>query len=170
MNSKFLDLLKEKIIVFDGATGTHFQSQNLSADDFGGEDLNGCNEYLSVSRPSAVEKVHGDYLDAGCDVIETNTFGSSSFVLAEYDLADRSYEITLAAARIAKRMAREYSSPARPRFVAGSMGPTTKLPSLGHTTFGAMAASYRDQARGLLDGDVDLLCLETCQDILQAKA
>jgi 5-methyltetrahydrofolate--homocysteine methyltransferase len=79
----FLDLLKEKIIVFDGATGTHFQSQNLTADDFGGEDLNGCNEYLSLSRPSAVERVHGDYLDAGCDVIETNTFGSSSFVLAE---------------------------------------------------------------------------------------
>jgi 5-methyltetrahydrofolate--homocysteine methyltransferase len=166
----FLDLLKEKIIVFDGATGTHFQSQNLTADDFGGEDLNGCNEYLSLSRPSAVERGHGDYLDAGCDVIETNTFGSSSFVLAEYDLADRSYEITLAAARIAKRMTNEYSSPDRPRFVAGSMGPTTKLPSLGHTSFEAMAGSYRDQARGLLDGDVDLLCLETCQDILQAKA
>ncbi|MCK5572817.1 MAG: homocysteine S-methyltransferase family protein, partial [Bacteroidetes bacterium] len=104
------------------------------------------------------------------DVIETNTFGSTSLVLTEYDLAERSYEITLAAARIARRMAHGYSSPDRPRFVAGSMGPTTKLPSLKHVAFMEMAAAYKEQARALLDGDVDLLCLETCQDILQAKA
>ncbi len=94
----FHDLLKEKILVFDGATGTHLQGQNLSADDFGGEHLNGCNEYLVVSKPSSVETMHRDYLEAGCDVIETNSFGSASIVLAEYDLADRSYELSFAAA------------------------------------------------------------------------
>jgi 5-methyltetrahydrofolate--homocysteine methyltransferase len=166
----FLDRLKEKIIVFDGATGTHLQGQNLSAEDFGGEVLNGCNEYLALSMSSAVMNVHRDYLAAGCDVIETNTFGSSAIVLAEYDLAARAYEITLANARIATKMAREFSTPAHPRYVAGSMGPTTKLPSLGHIGFREMAEAYRIQARGLLDGEVDLFCIETAQDMLQLKA
>jgi 5-methyltetrahydrofolate--homocysteine methyltransferase len=150
--------------------GTHLQGQELTADDFGGEHLNGCNEYLVVSKPSAVELVHKDYLEAGCDVVETNTFGSTPIVLAEYDIADRAYEVSLKAAQIAKRVAAEYSTHDHPRFVAGSMGPTTKLPSLGHITFMAMAATYRVQAEGLLDGGVDLLCVETCQDILQTKA
>ncbi|MEK7249890.1 MAG: homocysteine S-methyltransferase family protein, partial [Bacteroidota bacterium] len=166
----FLEILKEKIIVFDGATGTHLQGQNLTADDFGGEHLNGCNEYLVISKPSAVELVHKDYLEAGADVIETNTFGSMSIVLAEYDLAERAYELSLKAAQIAKRVASDFSKPSRPRFVAGSMGPTTKLPSLGHITFKDMAMSYKEQAKGLIEGGVDLLCVETCQDILQTKA
>ena len=166
----FLELLKEKIIVFDGATGTHFQGQNLSADDFGGEHLNGCNEYLVVSKPSAVENVHRDYLEAGADVVETNSFGAMSIVLVEYGLADRAYELNLKAAQIARRVASGFSTPDRPRFVAGSMGPTTKLPSLGHIGFREMAASYKEQARGLVDGGADLLCVETCQDILQVKA
>ncbi len=166
----FLELLNEKVIVFDGATGTHLQGQGLTADDFGGEHLNGCNEVLVISRPSAVENVHRDYLEAGADVIETNSFGSTSIVLAEYGLAGRAYELNVAAARIARRMADAFSSPARPRYVAGSMGPTTKLPSLGHITFPAMAAAYREQAQGLVEGGADLLCVETCQDILQAKA
>ena len=166
----FLQHLREKIIVFDGATGTHLQGQQLNADDFGGEHLNGCNEYLVVSRPSAVENVHRDYLEAGCDVIETNSFGSSSIVLAEYGLADRAYELSFTSAQIARRVAADYSTVAHPRFVAGSMGPTTKLPSLGHMTFKDMAASYRVQAQGLVEGGADLLCVETCQDILQAKA
>ncbi len=166
----FRERLNEKVIVFDGATGTHLQGQNLTADDFGGEALNGCNEYLALSRPSAVARVHEDYLAAGCDVVETNTFGSSPIVLAEYDLAARAYEITLANARIAKRIAREFSTPEQPRYVAGAMGPTTKLPSLGHIRFREMADAYRLQARGLLDGDVDLLCIETAQDMLQLKA
>jgi len=166
----FLDVLKEKIIVFDGATGTHLQGQNLTADDFGGEHLNGCNEYLVISRPSAVENVHRDYLEAGCDVIETDTFGSAPIVLAEYGLADRALEISMKAAQVAKRMAQEFSTPAHLRFVAGSMGPTTKLPSLGHITFADMAAAYKVQARGLVEGGVDLLCVETCQDMLQVKA
>ena len=166
----FLELLKEKIIVFDGATGTHFQGQNLSADDFGGEHLNGCNEHLVVSKPSAVENVHRDYLEAGADVVETNSFGAMSIVLVEYGLADRAYELNLKAAQIARRVASGFSTPDRPRFVAGSMGPTTKLPSLGHIGFREMAASYKEQARGLVDGGADLLCVETCQDILQVKA
>ena len=170
MKRSFLDVLQEKIIVFDGATGTHLQGQDLTADDFGGEHLNGCNEYLVVSKPSAVQNVHRDYLDAGCDVIETDTFGSASIVLAEYDLADRAYELTFKAAQIARGMADAYSTPDRPRFVAGSMGPTTKLPSLGHIAFKDMAASFRVQAQGLVEGGADLLCVETCQDLLQTKA
>ena len=169
MNS-FLDLLKEKVIVFDGAQGTHIQSQGLTADDFGGEQYNGCNEYLIFSRPSAVEKIHVDYFAAGSDVVESNTFGATSIVLAEYNLSHRALEINREAARLARRVANEFSTPDCPRFVAGSMGPTTKLPSLGHIKFKEMAASYREQARGLMEGGVDLLCVETSQDMLQMKA
>ncbi|HUI65880.1 MAG TPA: homocysteine S-methyltransferase family protein, partial [Bacteroidota bacterium] len=170
MQKSFLDVLAEKIIVFDGATGTHIQGQGLNADDFGGEHLNGCNEYLVVSKPSAVERVHHDYLQAGADVIETDSFGGTSIVLGEYGLAPQAYELNLRAARIARRLADAFSAADRPRFVAGSMGPTTKLPSLGHIGFKEMAAAFQEQARGLLDGGADLLCLETCQDILQTKA
>jgi 5-methyltetrahydrofolate--homocysteine methyltransferase len=166
----FTQRLKEKIIVFDGATGTHLQGQQLTADDFGGEHLNGCNEYLVISKPGAVENVHRDYLEAGCDVIETNSFGSAPIVLAEYGLADRAYELSFKAAQIAKRIAADFSTPSHPRYVAGSMGPTTKLPSLGHITFRDMAAAYTIQAQGLIEGGADLLCVETCQDVLQAKA
>jgi 5-methyltetrahydrofolate--homocysteine methyltransferase len=139
MSKSFLDILSEKIIVFDGATGTHLQGQNLTADDFGGEQYNGCNEYLVITKPSAVENVHQDYLDAGCDVIETNSFGGTSIVLAEYDLAKQSYDLNLKAAQIAKRVAGDFSLRGHPRFVSGSMGPTTKLPSLGHISFKEMA-------------------------------
>jgi 5-methyltetrahydrofolate--homocysteine methyltransferase len=166
----FLEILREKIIVFDGATGTHLQGQNLTADDFGGERLAGCNEYLVVSKPSAVENVHRDYLEAGCDVIETNSFGGASIVLAEYDLQDRAYELNFKAAQIAKRIAQDYSNNGHRRFVAGSLGPTTKLPSLGHISFKEMAASFHEQAKGLIEGGADLLCVETCQDVLQAKS
>jgi 5-methyltetrahydrofolate--homocysteine methyltransferase len=168
--NSFLNILHEKILVFDGATGTHLQGQNLSADDFGGEKLAGCNEYLVVSKPSAVEKVHQDYLEAGCDIIETNTFGGTSIVLAEYDLAEKAYELNLKAAQIAKRIAQDYSVNGHQRFVAGSMGPGTKLPSLGHIGFKDLAKAYEIQASGLVDGGADLLCIETCQDVLQAKA
>ena len=170
MKNTFLDILKQKIIVFDGATGTHLQGQNLTPDDFGGENLAGCNEILVFSKPSAVENMHRDYLEAGCDVIETDSFGGTSVVLAEYGLQDRAYEINAESARIAKRMADDYSHSGRLRFVAGSMGPGTKLPSLGHIRFEDLAKSYEIQAHGLIDGGADLLCVETCQDILQAKA
>ncbi len=170
MSQSFLHTLQQKIIVFDGATGTHLQGQNLTLDDFGGEHLVGCNEYLVVSKPSAVENVHSDYLDAGCDVIETDTFGATSIVLVEYDLADRAYELNLKAAQIAKKVASDFSTANHPRFVAGSLGPTTKLPSLGHIKFKDMAQSFKIQTKGLVEGGVDLLCVETCQDVLQTKA
>jgi 5-methyltetrahydrofolate--homocysteine methyltransferase len=162
--------LSEKIIVFDGATGTNLQFMNLSADDFGGEALNGCNEHLVFTRPDAVEKLHASFLEVGCDVIETDTFGATPIVLAEYDLADQSYEHNRRAAEIAKKMAREFSTPAHPRFVAGSMGPTTKLPSLKHISYADMKNAYEVQAAGLVEGGCDLLCVETCQDLLQTKA
>jgi len=170
MAKTFTDILKEKIVVFDGATGTHLQGQDLTPDDFGGEHLAGCNEYLVISKPSAVEKVHRDYLEAGCDVIETDSFGSTSIVLAEYGIQDRAFELNKLSAQIARRIAYQFATPQRPRFVAGSMGPTTKLPSLEHITFGEMARSYEEQASGLLEGGADLLCVETCQDVLQSKA
>jgi 5-methyltetrahydrofolate--homocysteine methyltransferase len=170
MTSSFLDILKEKIVVFDGATGTHLQGQNLTADDFGGERFNGCNEYLVLTRPSAVENVHRDYLEAGCDVIETNSFGGTSIVLAEYGLAEKTYDLNFRSAQIARTIASDYSAKGHPRFVAGSLGPTTKLPSLGHISFKEMAEAYRLQAKALIEGGVDLLSVETCQDVLQIKA
>jgi 5-methyltetrahydrofolate--homocysteine methyltransferase len=170
MVTSFLDILKEKVIVFDGAMGTNLQAQHLSADDFGGEQYNGCNEYLVLTQPSAVAKVHSDFLNAGCDVIETDTFGGTPIVLAEYGLAELAYTLNVEAAKLAKKVAQEFSTRSHPRFVAGSMGPTTKLPSLGHISFTEMKAAYYLQAKGLVEGGVDLLVVETCQDILQAKA
>src|SRR2546429_2896060 len=166
--NNLLDTLKERIVVFDGAMGTNIQVQNLTPDDFGG--LDGCNEYLVVTKPEAVEKVHAGFLEVGCDVIETDTFGAASIVLAEYDIADKAYELNLKAAQLAKRIASDYSKKEWPRWVAGSMGPTTKLPSLGHISFLDMKKSYYDQVRGLIDGGADLLIVETCQDLLQTKS
>jgi 5-methyltetrahydrofolate--homocysteine methyltransferase len=170
MSTSFEKILTEKIVVFDGAMGTNIQNQHLSADDFGGEHFNGCNEYLLVTKPSAIEKVHADFLSAGVDVIETDTFGSSSIVLAEYGIQDRAYEISKLGAALAKKIARDFSTAAHPRFVAGSIGPTTKLPSLGHIAFSDMEASYYEQVAGLVEGGADLLIVETSQDILQVKA
>ncbi len=170
MNKNFQTLLNEKIVVFDGAMGTNIQSQNLTADDFHGEHLNGCNEYLLISKPEAIEKVHADFLSVGVDVIETDTFGSSSIVLAEYGLQDRAYEISKKGAALAKKVAMEFSTPDHPRFVAGSIGPTTKLPSLGHITFDEMERSYYEQVAGLVEGGADLLIVETSQDLLQVKS
>ena len=170
MQKTFLHILKEKIIVLDGATGTNIQNQNLTADDFGGEYFNGCNEYLVLTKPSAVQKVHDDFLGVGCDVIETDTFGGTSIVLAEYGIADLAYKLNFEAAKIAKTVARDFSSSGKPRFVAGSLGPTTKLPSLGHISFKEMEESFYVQAKGLVEGGADLLSVETCQDILQTKA
>ncbi|MEX2190549.1 MAG: methionine synthase, partial [Bacteroidota bacterium] len=146
------------------------QGQNLTPDDFGGETLAGCNENLVLTKPDAVRLVHADYLEAGCDVIETNSFGSTPLVLAEYGLQDKAHDLNFRAAAIAKEMAGEYSTKGHPRFVAGSIGPTTKLPSLGHIGFVEMARNYQVQARGLIEGGVDLFTVETCQDLLQVKA
>jgi 5-methyltetrahydrofolate--homocysteine methyltransferase len=173
MNSAFLKRLHSPdrpVIVFDGAMGTNLQVQNLTAEDFGGAEYEGCNEYLVVTKPEAVAKVHRDFLAAGADVIETDTFGAASIVLAEYNLGDRAYELNKLAAELAKRCAAEFSTPEKPRFVAGSMGPTTKLPTLGHIDYDTMKASFEEQAEGLYDGGVDLFIVETCQDVLQIKA
>lgn len=170
MQHPFLEALKNRVLVFDGATGTNLQSQNLTAEDFGGAELEGCNEYLVVTKPAAVERVHRDFLEAGADIIETNTFGATGVVLEEYGLAERAHELNLRAAQIARRMADAYSTTDKPRFVAGSIGPTTKLPSLGHISFNALRDSYAEQVAGLIEGGADLLCVETCQDMLQVKA
>ncbi|MFO0137539.1 MAG: homocysteine S-methyltransferase family protein, partial [Cyanobacteriota bacterium] len=158
------------VLVFDGATGTSLQQMNLDADDFGGAALEGCNEILVQTRPDAVQAVHRQFLEAGCDVIETDTFGAASIVLAEYGLEDQAFSLNKRAAELAREMADLYSTPEKPRFVAGSIGPTTKLPTLGHIDFDTMKASFREQAEGLIAGDVDLLIVETCQDVLQIKA
>ncbi|MDQ3755981.1 MAG: homocysteine S-methyltransferase family protein, partial [Acidobacteriota bacterium] len=129
--SNFIDALKERIVVFDGAMGTNLQVQNLTVDDYGGPQFEGCPEYLLVSKPSAVERVHAAFLDVGCDVVETNSFGGTSVVLAEYSIATMAYELNVKAAQLAKRIAGDYSTKNRQRWVAGSMGPGTKLPTLG---------------------------------------
>lgn len=167
---EYLHAEPRRVIVFDGAMGTNLQAQNLTAEDFGGKEYEGCNEYLVISKPEAVAKVHRDFLAAGADVIETNTFGSSSIVLGEYNLGDRAYEISKKAAELAKSMAAEFSTPEKPRFVAGSMGPGTKLPTLGHIDYDTLYTAFREQAAGLFDGGVDLFIIETCQDVLQIKA
>ncbi len=174
-NRRYLDAMQTRIPVFDGAMGTNLQKQNLTAEHFGGEKTNGCNDYLVISYPQAVEKVHRSFLEAGVDVIETCTFRSNRITLAEYGLAARIREINLAAARLARRCADEFSSAEQPRFVAGSIGPTGKLPSmndpeLSNITFEELSAVFSEQAQGLIEGGVDLLLIETSQDILEVKA
>ncbi len=168
--SPYLDALRVRPVIFDGATGTNLQLQGLGADDFGGAELEGCNEILVISKPGAVEQVHRSFLDVGVDVIETDTFGAFSVVLAEYGIAERAFELNLAGARLARRIADEYSTPDRPRWVAGSMGPGTKFPTLGQIPYADLRDSYEEQARGLLEGGVDLLLIETVFDLLSAKA
>src|SRR3989454_7707328 len=168
--SSFLDTLKERIVVFDGAMGTNLQVQNLTLDDFGGLRFEGCNEHLLITRPDAVENVHTAFLDVGCDVIETNSFNGTTVDFAEYDMADQAYDMNVKAASLAKRIASDYSTKDKPRWVAGSMGPGRKLPTLGHISFLDLKAAYAEQVRGLLDGGADLLIVETCQDLLQTKA
>jgi 5-methyltetrahydrofolate--homocysteine methyltransferase len=168
--NSFLDLLKEKIVVFDGAMGTYLQSLNLSIDDWGGPNFENCSENLLYTRPDAIESVHRAFLDVGVDVIETNSFGGSEVVLTEFGIADKSYDVNKRAAALAKRVAGDFSTYDKPRFVAGSIGPGTKLPTLGHITYNDLKDAYREQVRGLYDGGVDLMMVETCQDLLQTKA
>ena len=158
------------VLVFDGATGTSLQQMDLTAEDFGGAALEGCNENLVFTRPDAVQAVHRQFLEVGCDVIETDTFGAASTVLVEYDLQDQAFAINKRAAELAREVADAYSTPEKPRFVAGSIGPTTKLPTLGHIGFDEMRDAFAEQAEGLIAGDVDLFIVETCQDVLQIKA
>src|SRR5690606_29294252 len=165
-------LMRERILVLDGAMGTALQAKGLSASDFGGEAFEGCNEHLNLTRPDVIEEIHRGYLEAGADIIETNTFGSTSIVLREYPpLHEKAAEITREGARIARRVADAYSTPGRPRFVAGSMGPTTKAISVtGGVTFEELEEAYFEQARALIEGGVDYLLIETAQDTRNVKA
>ncbi|MEN4041466.1 MAG: methionine synthase, partial [Anaerolineaceae bacterium] len=174
-NRRYLDALKERVLIFDGAMGTSLQAMNLGADDFGGERYLGCNDYLVISRPEVVAEVHRSFMDAGVDVLETDTFRANRITLAEYGLQDQTIEINRRAARLARSVADEYSQPHQPRFVAGSIGPSGKLPSmddaeLSNISFDELADVFREQASGLIQGGVDLLLIETSQDILEVKA
>src|SRR5712671_974470 len=165
--SDFLQTVKERVVVYDGAMGTNIQSRNPTLDDYWGKA--NCSEVMVLSRPDIIRDIHADFLRVGCDIVETNTFGGSRIVLTEFELPDRVHEINMKAAQLAKEVALQFSTKDRPRFVAGSMGPTTKLPSLGHISFEAMAAAYEEQAAALIEGGVDVLLIETCQDLLQTK-
>jgi 5-methyltetrahydrofolate--homocysteine methyltransferase len=168
MNRDFLGALRERVLVFDGAMGTMLQNAGLSLDDYQGKE--GCSEILCVTRPDVVKGIHAAYFEAGADAVETNSFGSSAIVLAEYDIADQVVPLNRLAARLAREVADDFQADGRPRWVAGSIGPGTKLPTLGHTTYDVLAGTYADQAFGLLEGGADLLLIETCQDLLQVKA
>ncbi len=163
-----LTALSERVIVADGAMGTMLQRHDLGLDDF--EGYEGCNEVLSVTRPDVVESIHRAYLEAGSDCIETNTFGANLTALGEYGIAERIEELAGAAARIARRAADDFATPDRPRWVLGSVGPGTKLPTLGHITFRALRDAYRRQVSAMLGEGIDAVIIETCQDLLQAKA
>jgi len=165
------ELLRERILVLDGAMGTMLQQANLTAEDFGGANLEGCNENLVISRPDVVSSIHRKYLEAGSDIIETNSFGSTPVVLAEYGLGARAREISKIAAALARKAADDFSTPTKPRFVAGAMGPTTKAISVtGGITFEQLRNNYHEQAHGLIEGGADVLLLETCQDTRNIKA
>ncbi len=161
----YLDAARERVVVYDGATGTNLQLRGLSADDFGGPALEGCNEILVATRPDVIAALHESFLAVGVDVVETDSFGSLPWVLAEYGLAERTRELATASARIAREVASGYG-----RWVAGSLGPGTKIVSLGQIGFAEMRDGYGEAAAGLLEGGVDLLIVETCQDLLQIKA
>jgi 5-methyltetrahydrofolate--homocysteine methyltransferase len=172
--SKYLQTLPERVLVSGGVMGTNLQAMNLTAGHYGGEKTNGCNDYLVISYPAAVEKIHRDFLEVGVDVIVTDTFRSNRLTLAEYGLGDRVVELNTTAARLARRVANEFSTQDHQRFVAGSIGPSGKLPSLDDPqmaiTFIELSDIFFQQASALINGGVDLLLVETSQDILEVKA
>ncbi|MGH2728101.1 MAG: homocysteine S-methyltransferase family protein, partial [Actinomycetota bacterium] len=163
--SDFLANLRDRVLIFDGAMGTQIQAAELSLDDFWNKEGN--SEVLNLSKPDEIAQIHARYLEAGADAVETNTFGANIVVQGEYDMAEQVYELNVTGARIAKDVASGFTD--RPRWVVGSIGPGTKLPSLGHATFDELEASYALQSRGLVDGGADVLIIETCQDMLQVK-
>ncbi len=170
MESTYLSAVASRVVVFDGATGTNLQMLGLGPDDFGGPHLEGCNEVLVSTRPDAIRQLHASFLEVGVDVVETDSFGSIPTVLAEYGIADRAHELNAIAARLAREVASDFATSGRPRWVAGSMGPGTKLPSLGQISFDELRDAYEVQSAGLIEGGVDLLLIETCYDLLQVKA
>src|SRR5579883_529863 len=165
------DLLQERLLILDGAMGTALQARDLTAADFGGPALEGCNENLILTRPDVIQEVHESYFAAGSDIVETNTFGAVRHVLAEYGLEDKAFELNREGAKLAVAAARKYSTPGKPRLVAGALGPGTKTISVtGGIVFDDVVTYYEEAARGLLEGGVDLLLLETQQDTLNVKA
>ena len=174
-NSPYLQALAERVLVFDGAMGTNIQRYNLTAADYGGAALEGCNDHLVLTRPDVVQAIHESFLAVGCDVVETCTFQSTPRRLEEWGLGDKVREINVAAARLARAACDKHATPERPRFVAASIGPTGMLPSssdpvLSKITFEELARNYYEQAKYLLEGGVDVLLIETSQDILEMKA
>ncbi|HWJ63372.1 MAG TPA: homocysteine S-methyltransferase family protein, partial [Acidimicrobiales bacterium] len=169
-SSPFLDLVAERVVVYDGATGTWLQTQDLSLDDYGGEAFEGCTDILGVTRPDVIAALHTAYFEVGADVVETNTFGAFGVPLGEYDIPERAHELCVANARIAREVADGFSTPDRKRYVAGSLGPGTKSPSLSQIRFAELRDHYQVAAEGLLEGGVDLFILETHFDLLAVKA
>jgi 5-methyltetrahydrofolate--homocysteine methyltransferase len=170
-SARLAEALHRRILILDGAMGTMIQARGLSADDFGGVQYEGCNEHLNLTRPDVITAIHAAYLEAGADLVSTNTFGCAPYVLAEYGLANRCHEITLAAARLCRAAADRASTPERPRFAIGAMGPGTRTITVtGNVTFDEVRDGYYRQARALIEGGVDALLLETCQDTLNVKA
>ncbi len=168
--SDFLAALRDRVLIFDGAFGTWVQDQDLGPDDFGGPELEGCNEHVVLTRPDLIAEMHREFFDVGVDAVETATFGSFPIVLAEYGIPEKTFELNEAAARIAKEVASGFATPDRPRWVIGSIGPGTKLPSLGAIGFAELRDGYETQIDGLLAGGVDVLLVETVYDLLQGKA
>ena len=168
MESLFRQVLNDRVLVFDGAMGTSVHAFDLPLSDFA--NLENCTEILTRTRPDVIREIHSRFLQVGCDAVETNTFGANKVVLAEFGLTEQTRELNRRAAQIAREATSQYSTADRPRFVIGSMGPGTKLVSLRQTTFDVLEDSYAEQVRGLLEGGVDGLLIETCQDILQCKA
>jgi 5-methyltetrahydrofolate--homocysteine methyltransferase len=162
------ELARRRVVVFDGGMGTALMARKLPLSDY--LDLENCSEAVNLTRPDVVAEIHRSFFAAGCDAVETNTFGANEIVLAEFGLEKRTREINRLATELARKVASEFETKERPRYVVGSLGPGTRLPSLGHTTFALLEKSYREQTLGLLDGGVDALLIETCQDILQTKA
>ncbi len=175
-NLRYLDAIKDHVLIYDGAMGTSIQSYKLTAQDFGGEKLNGCNDYLVITRPDVIEEIHASFLKVGCEVIETDTFRANRITLGEYGLQDRVVEINRAAAQLARRVADRFAQETgRPRYVAGSIGPSGKLPSsddpdLSNVTFNQLSDVFYEQAKGLVEGGADVLLVETSQDILEVRA
>ncbi len=176
VNLRYLEAIKDHVLIFDGAMGTSIQRFNLTAEDFGGEALNGCNDYLVITRPDVIEQIHASFLTVGSEVIETDTFRSNRMTLREYGLQDEVLKINRAAASLARKVADRFAAETgRPRFVAGSIGPTGKLPSsddpeLSNVTFDQLSEVFYEQAQGLVEGGADVLLIETSQDILEVRA
>src|SRR5271154_3384033 len=171
----YLDALTHRVLVYDGAMGTNIQRHHLTPDDFGGKALEGCNDHLVLTRPDVIQGIHESFLAVGCDVVETCTFQSTPRRLAEWGIGEKTRDVNVTAARLARAACDKFATPDRPRFVAGSIGPTGMLPSsddpaLSAITFQALSDNYYEQAKYLVEGGVDVLLVETAQDILEVKA